>query len=71
MHSLSVASRTAPHAASRPLLPKNALQLHSKYLQKIPPLENACLFRPPMLHYKHRRLKRPLPACGVEISTAG
>jgi hypothetical protein len=37
---------------------------------KIPPkktvLGTYCFFRLLMLHYNHSRLKRPLPACGIE-----
>jgi len=62
MHFLSVAPRGAPHSASRSCPPKNAPKSHSKYPLKILPLEKACLFWLPMLHYKHSRLNRPLPA---------
>jgi hypothetical protein len=62
MHSLSVASRVALHGASRPFPRKYAPKTVSISPLKIPPLENACLFPPAMLHYKHSRLNGRLRA---------
>jgi hypothetical protein len=62
MHVLSGASRVTLHGASRPFPQKYAPKTLSSSPPKIPPLENACLFPPAMLHYKHRRLNGRLPA---------
>ena len=62
MHSLSVASRTALHAVSRLVLLKYAPKTLSNSPPKIPPLEKACLFPPPMLHYEHSGLNGRFPA---------
>ncbi len=62
MHSLSVASRVALNGASRPFLLKYALKTPSNNPLKFPPLEKACLFPLPMLHYQHSRLNGRIPA---------
>src|SRR5260370_25415741 len=62
MHSLSVASRVALNGASRPFLLKYALKTPSNNPLKFPPLEKACLFPLPMLHYQHISLNVRIPA---------
>src|SRR5437588_9098647 len=56
-HFLSVASRTPPQAAEIIKRLPNSPKRAAKKSRKTAPLEKACLFPPPMLHYQHSGLK--------------